>query len=208
MPTSYLISSDYFSGSSDTYVRIISGTGASFTRNPSASASSGQAVIPISNTSGVYLGQSISGTGIPANTTVSSINDNTSITLSANLTSGLTTSSVLTFSRQRNQVTALNATTGEMSLSSNWQITPDATSIFEFYRTPVNLNTFEVRWSSVSEADVSTQVWCKMIIGNDIKFSMFSGNRVGIGDDNFDAISSEYIRARWFQIIVKLHDLS
>jgi hypothetical protein len=165
-------------------------------------------VIPISNTSGVYLGQSISGTGIPANTIVSSIINNTSITLSANLTSGLTTSSVLTFSKPRNQVTALNATTGEMSLSSNWQVTPDATSVFEFFRIPVNLNIYYVRWSSISEADVSTQAWCKMIIGKDIKFSMFSGNRVGIGDDNFDAVSSEYIRARWFQIIVKLHDLS
>ena len=50
--------------------------------------------VNLGNTQGISIGMSVSGTGIPAGTTVSAIPSNLSLTLSANLTSTITNSSV------------------------------------------------------------------------------------------------------------------
>ena len=56
----------------------------------------GQAVISSTNTTGVLVGQIVSGTGIPVNATVVSIVPNTSVTISANLTAAIPTTTVIT----------------------------------------------------------------------------------------------------------------
>lgn len=58
---------------------------------------SGSPVISsIASTAGMYIGQLITGTGIPANTRILSVDSSTQITLTANATSGAATSTTLT----------------------------------------------------------------------------------------------------------------
>lgn len=61
---------------------------------------SGSAVLAaVVSTNGIRVGDPISGTGIPADTTVLSFVTNTSITMSANATSGSATSTSLTINK-------------------------------------------------------------------------------------------------------------
>lgn len=58
---------------------------------------SGSAIISgIASTTGIYKGQAISGTGIPASTRVLSVDSGTQITMSANATSGAATATTIT----------------------------------------------------------------------------------------------------------------
>jgi hypothetical protein len=67
------------------------------TINTNATAAAGQAVVSMSSTSGLNVGDGVSGNNIPPNTTITNITS-TQITLSANITStGLTNGQALTF---------------------------------------------------------------------------------------------------------------
>lgn len=58
---------------------------------------SGSPIIPgIASTAGMYVGQAISGSGIPAGTRILTVDSSTQITLNANATSGSSTSTTLT----------------------------------------------------------------------------------------------------------------
>ena len=91
--------------SSTTYVMIKSsdGTGWYFAEDAASQTSytgnrtSGSPIISgIASTTGMYVGQAISGTGIPASTRILTVDSGTQITLTANATSGAGTSTTLT----------------------------------------------------------------------------------------------------------------
>lgn len=85
--TGWFIASDSFTNSSGTP------TIATFTGNRT----SGSPIITsVSSTAGLYVGQSVTGTGIPASTRILSIDSSSQITLTANATSGSGTSTTFT----------------------------------------------------------------------------------------------------------------
>jgi hypothetical protein len=208
---SYLKSIDNYTSSSDTYVRLVSGAGSAFSRQPTGNAASGQQVIPMVNkTNGLYVGMPLAaGTGIAAGTLISSIVPDVSITLNANLTASLTTTSSINFTTPRCAVSSINNLTGVIGLSESFpsDALPDSTSYFEYYRVPVNLQTFEMKFAS-TEAGLDTARWCKMVIGQPIKKSVISSINYGTGDDEYDAINSSYITDSWFRIRIQMHDLT
>lgn len=195
------------SAGTDVYVRLLSGTASQFTLNPSSNASSGQAVINLASTTGIYVGQrmTISATSYY----VASITP-TSITLTANLAASITTATALVFQNQRKKVTAYDALTKVLTVDNSWvnSINPDATTVYEIYKSPYNAQDYEVKWSSVSAADLASRPWCKMVVGAALKYSVYNSVDVGNADDNFDPTTQYYVRARFFKIRLRLRDVS
>jgi hypothetical protein len=72
-------------------------TASPFALSTTASAASGQAVLSMSNTTGIVVGQKVTGTNIPAAAFVSAVTASTSITLNTNLVSTVASGTVLTF---------------------------------------------------------------------------------------------------------------
>jgi len=91
-----------------------------------AGTTSGQATVTLSNTTGITQGQQVTGVGIPAGTTVSSVTPNTSITLSANAT--VTGTTTLVF----NQFTIQTSVPGSSSPSSTYTINLSGTTAASF----------------------------------------------------------------------------
>lgn len=95
LPASDLAQTLTYSGSSLTAITV-----AYAPRNPvflSGTLTNGSPTITVASTTGVFVGQQINGTGIPAGATVLSFVSNTSITLSANATlSGVVSMSLAT----------------------------------------------------------------------------------------------------------------
>jgi len=102
------------SGTAGTFtLATVPGNGSATFAQSGTTTSASASVTGLPSTNRLFVGQAVSGAGIPAGTTVATITSNTAITLSANATASATVS--LTFSGSANIVVPFNATAGDVA---------------------------------------------------------------------------------------------